>query len=121
MFRIVSSAEPARGGGGALTPVQEEPPDQPGPPEQPRQSPLTYAKVFGAIPRVTGVNTPNINHLVAQKWGLPFVTSSEDFRKSYAEGREILRYVRHHFLERNDQLSAYCEQKPYKFSEMFVW
>ena len=101
--------------------MQEEPPDQLGPPEQPRQSPLTYAKVFGAIPRVTGVNTPNINHLVAQKWGLPFVTSSEVFRKSYAEGREILRYVRHHFLERNDQLSAYCEQKPYEFSEMFVW
>ena len=96
MFRIVSSAEPARGGGGALTPVQEEPPDQPGPPEQPRQSPLTYGKVFGAIPRVTGVNTPNINHLVAQKWGLPFVSSSEGFRKCYAEGREILRYVMQH-------------------------
>ena len=31
MFRIVSSAEPARDGG-ALAPVQEEPPDQPGPP-----------------------------------------------------------------------------------------
>ena len=95
MFRIVSSADPACGGG-ALAPVLEEPPDQSAPPEQPRQSPLTYGKVFGAIPRVTGVNTPNINHLVAQKWGLPFVSSSEGFRKCYAEGREILRYVMQH-------------------------
>ena len=101
MFRIVSSAEPARDGG-ALAPVQEEPPDQPGPPGQPRQSPLTYGKIYAAIPRVTGVNTPNINNLVAQQWGLPFVTSSEVFRKSYAEGREILRYVRQHSLKRKD-------------------
>ena len=55
-------------------------------------SPLTYGKVFGVIPRVTGVNTPNINERIAKKWGLPEVASSSEFRKVYTEGRATLRY-----------------------------
>ena len=55
-------------------------------------SPLTYGKVFGAIPRVTGVNTPNINQRIAKPWGLPLVNSSVDFKKVYVEGRAALRY-----------------------------
>ena len=58
-----------------------------------RQSPLTFGKVFGAIPRVTQVNTPNINQRISDVFGLPTVTSSEEFRKSYVEGRDVLRYV----------------------------
>ena len=57
----------------------------------PRMSPLTYGKVFGAIPRVTGVNTPNINQRIAKPWGLPLVNSSVDFKKVYVEGRAALR------------------------------
>lgn len=57
-------------------------------------SPLTYGKVYGAIPRVTGVNTPNINERIAKKWGLPEVSSSSEFRKVYTDGRALLRYSR---------------------------
>jgi hypothetical protein len=63
------------------------------PPDPDHHSPLTYGKVFTAIPRVTGVNTPNINSRIAEKWGLPFVKNSGAFRKSYIDGRETLRYV----------------------------
>ena len=56
-----------------------------------RMSPLTYGKVFGAIPRVTDVNTPNINQRIAKPWGLPLVNSSVDFKKVYVEGRAALR------------------------------
>ena len=56
-----------------------------------KMSPLTYGKVFGAIPRVTGVNTPNINQRIAKPWGLPLVNSSVDFKKVYVEGRATLR------------------------------
>ena len=63
--------------------VPSEPPDN--------HSPLTYGKVFNAIPRVTKVNTPNINQRISQVWGLPRVSSSGEFRSSYVEGREILR------------------------------
>ena len=66
----------------------KEPPE----PDPPHQSPLTFGKVFGAIPRVTGVNTPNINSKIAEKWGLPFVQNSEEFRRNYEEGRDNLRY-----------------------------
>ena len=59
-----------------------------------RVSPLTFGKVFGEIPRVTGVNTPNINDRIARKWGLPEVTSSVEFRKVYTDGRAALRYSR---------------------------
>ena len=65
--------------------------EPPGVPRQTRHSPLTYGKVFGALPRVTGVNTPNINGKIAQKWGLPPVVDSKGFKKSYVEGREMLR------------------------------
>ena len=61
-------------------------------PDEHQVSPLTYGKVFGAIPRVTGVNTPNINDRIAKKWGLPEVTSSSEFRKIYTDGRAALRY-----------------------------
>ena len=57
-------------------------------------SPLTYGKVFGEIPRVTGVNTPNINDRIAKKWGLPEVASSVEFRKVYTDGRTAMRYGR---------------------------
>ena len=63
--------------------------EPPKPPDKP--SPLTYGKVFGAIPRVTQVNTPNINQLISQVWGLPQVSSSQKFRSSYEEGRDVLR------------------------------
>ena len=53
-------------------------------------SPLTYDKVFGAIPRVTGVNPPNINQRIAKPWGLPLVNSAVDFKKVYVEGRAAL-------------------------------
>ena len=56
-------------------------------------SPLTFGKVFGAIPRVTSVNTPNINELISKRWGLPEVASSNDFKKIYIEGRATMRYV----------------------------
>ena len=67
----------------------EEPPE----PDPPHQSPLTYGKVFGAIPRITGVTTPNINSKIAVKFGLPCVQDSEEFRKNYVEGRDNLRFV----------------------------
>ena len=54
-------------------------------------SPLTFGKVFGAIPRVTGVNTPNINDRIAKVWGLPEVKTSTEFKKIYTEGRATLR------------------------------
>ena len=54
-------------------------------------SPLTFGKVFGAIPRVTGVNTPNINHKIAKLWGLPPVDNSAEFKRIYVDGRAILR------------------------------
>ena len=60
-------------------------------PGQATVSPLTFGKVFGAIPRVTAVNTPNINNRIAQRWGLPAVDSSEEFRKIYSEGRATMR------------------------------
>ena len=63
------------------------------PPDPAHHSPLTYGKVFDAIPRVTGVNTPNINSRISEKWGLPLLKNSGAFRKSYIEGRETLRYV----------------------------
>ena len=78
------------GDGNHPEPDRGEPPDLP---QQSRYSPLTYGKVFGAIPRVTGVNTPNINDRIAQKWGLPPVDNSEVFKKNYVEGREMLRYI----------------------------
>ena len=46
--------------------------------------------MFGAIPRVTGVNTPNINQRTAKPWGLPLVNSSVDFKKVYVEGGAAL-------------------------------
>ena len=54
-------------------------------------SPLTFGKVFGLIPRVTGVNTPNINHKIAKLWGLPPVDNSAEFKRIYVDGRAILR------------------------------
>ena len=56
------------------------------------ESPLTYRKVFSAIPRVTAISTPNINQSIAQKWGLPPVESSAEFKKIYSSGREVLRF-----------------------------
>ena len=76
------------GHGDTNAPEVEEPPE----PDPPHQSPLTFGNVFNAIPRVTGVNTPNINSKIAEKWGLPHVQNSEEFRRSYVEGRDNLRY-----------------------------
>ena len=61
--------------------------------EEPAKSPLTFGKVFGAIPRVTGVSTPNINEKIAKPWNLPAVSNSAEFKKSYVDGRAKLRYV----------------------------
>ena len=59
---------------------------------QARTSPLTYQKVFSEIPRVTGVNTPNINDKIAKPWNLTPVTNSTKFKKAYVDGRSVLRY-----------------------------
>ena len=57
-----------------------------------RVSPLTYGKVFGAIPRMSkSINTPVINQRVSDVFGLPPLTSSSEFKKIYSEGREVLR------------------------------
>ena len=57
-----------------------------------RVSPLTYGKVFGAIPRMSkSINTPVINQRVSDVFGLPSLSSSTEFKKIYAEGREVLR------------------------------
>ena len=58
-----------------------------------RESPLTFGKVFTAIPRVTAINTPNINRRISQVWGLPALESSTEFKKIYASGRDELRSV----------------------------
>ena len=87
----LSEGVSAKGGGGDGDPPEPDRGEPPQLPKQSRHSPLTYGKVFGAIPRVTGVNTPNINDKIAQKWGLPPVDDSKVFKKSYVEGREILR------------------------------
>ena len=60
-------------------------------PGQATVSPLTFGKVFGAIPRVTAVNTPNINDRIAKRWGLPDVASSGEFKKIYSDGRATMR------------------------------
>ena len=57
-----------------------------------RHSPLTYGKVFGAIPRMTkAINTPVINSRISDVFGLPHLTSSREFKKVYSDGREVLR------------------------------
>ena len=78
--RLIVAMDEEVGAGGAV----------PGP-GQATVSPLTFAKVFGAIPRVTGVNTPNINDRIAKRWGLPEVASSGEFKKIYTDGRETMR------------------------------
>ena len=58
------------------------------------QSPLTYGKVFGAIPRMTkAINTPVINNRISDVFGLPHLSSSKEFKKVYSDGREVLRYL----------------------------
>ena len=90
---LSSSGEPSEpvqsAGDASVSKPAAEPPDK-GPSGQ---SPLTFGKVFGAIPRVTQVNTPNINQRISEVFGLPTVRSSEEFRKSYVEGRDVLRYL----------------------------
>ena len=55
-------------------------------------SPLTYGKVFGAIPRMTKViNTPIINQRISAAFGLPALSNSTEFKKIYSSGREALR------------------------------
>ena len=55
-------------------------------------SPLTYGKVFGAIPRMSkAINTPVINSRIADVFGLPHLANSSDFKKVYSDGREVLR------------------------------
>ena len=57
-------------------------------------SPLTYGKVFGAIPRMTkAVNTPTINQKISAAFGLPALENSVEFKKIYSSGREALRCV----------------------------
>ena len=69
---------------------ENEPPDHPELPT-PTQSPLTYGKVFLALPRVTNCKTPEINSKIANLWNLPPVTDSKKFKASYQEGRDVLR------------------------------
>ena len=95
MFRFALSSsdpsllpQPQAAGDGLASGVQE-----PSGPDLPHQSPLTFGKVYLALPRVTGVNTPNINSKIAEKWGLPCVKNSEEFRKNYVEGRDVLRCI----------------------------
>ena len=55
-------------------------------------SPLTYGKVFGAIPRMTkAVNTPVINQRISATFGLPALVNSFEFKKIYSSGRDVLR------------------------------
>ena len=55
-------------------------------------SPLTYGKVFGAIPRMTkAVNTPVINQRISATFGLPALENSFEFKKIYSSGRDKLR------------------------------
>ena len=55
-------------------------------------SPLTFGKVFGAIPRMTkAINTPTINQRISAAFGLPALGSSTEFKKIYSSGREALR------------------------------
>ena len=68
----------------------------PDPAGQATVSPLTFGKVFGAIPRVTAVNTSNINTRIAQRWGLPEVDSSEEFK-----GLCVLNEVAYSIIMRN--------------------
>ena len=57
-----------------------------------RHSPLTYGKVFGAIPRMTkAINTPTINQRISAAFGLPALRNSTDFKRIYSSGREALR------------------------------
>ena len=57
-------------------------------------SPLTYGKVFGAIPRMTkAINTPTINQKISVVFGLPALDNSMEFKKIYSSGREALRQV----------------------------
>ena len=60
-------------------------------------SPLTFGKVYLALPRVTGVNTPNINAKIAKPWGLPSVPNAAEFKKIYVDGRATLRYFIYFF------------------------
>ena len=46
-------------------------------------SPLTYGKVFGAIPR--------INQRISSTFGLPDLENSLEFKKIYSSGRDVLR------------------------------
>ena len=56
------------------------------------ESPLTFGKVFLAIPRMTkAINTPVINTRIAEVFGLPPLKSSSEFKTIYSEGREVLR------------------------------
>ena len=74
----------------ALLPIAEEGPADPAD-LPPRRSPLTYAKVYSALPRVGSCKTPDINQKIARPWGLPAVKTSEGFKKIYTEGRKALR------------------------------
>ena len=71
-----------------------------------RESPLTFGKVFTAIPRVTAITTPNINKRISQVWGLPALENSKEFKKIYATGRDELRSVQFVYKLQWTNLSA---------------
>ena len=56
-------------------------------------SPLTCAKEFQIIPRVTKINTPDINVKISKRFGLPSVANSSAFKAEYCKKREELRKV----------------------------
>ena len=59
-----------------------------------KASPLTFGKVFGAIPKMTkALNTPTINQKISAVFGLPALDNSMEFKKIYSSGREALRCV----------------------------
>ena len=65
-------------------------------------SPLTYGKVFGAIPRMTkAINTPTINQKISVVFGLPALDNSMEFKKIYSSGREALRQVQSNSTQPN--------------------
>ena len=63
---LATSETYEKAAGDALASQSLRPPDPPD-----KLLPLTYGKVFTAIPRLTKVNTPNINNKISQVWGLP--------------------------------------------------
>ena len=78
-------------------PSDRPPPNPPGwpvmPTPIPSRSPLTYNKVFLALPRLSNCKTPEINSKIAKPWSLQPVQDRTQFKTIYKEGRDSIRYI----------------------------